>query len=341
MWSLLGLFLVPILAFLGEPYTHDEYENESHIDLLWRGYKQKFSKNYSPREEVLRKRYFLRAYRAIHKQNDYGMEKGLRLDFNQFSDFNEEEMSKRLGYKMSRVQLVQIKKEGNVWAEPMNVKVPDAIDWRDKGYVTDVKNQGQCGSCYAFSATGALEGQVKRMTGKLFELSEQNIVDCSSNYGNDGCDGGLMSYAYKYIAANGGIDTEDSYPYEAAKETCSFNNDTIGADDSGYTVIKSGDEEALKLAVATMGPIAVAIEVTKSFFHYSEGVYYDKKCSHELNHGVLVVGYGTEEDGGDYWIVKNSWGKEWGNEGYIWMARNRENNCGIADMPIFPNYKAV
>jgi cathepsin L len=146
------------------------------------------------------------------------------------------------------------------------------LDWRDKGYVTPVKDQGQCGSCWAFSATGSLEGQNFRVTSKLVSLSEQNLVDCSREQGNFGCSGGLMDRAFQYIQVNNGIDTEPSYPYEAVEGQCRFTTADVGATDTGFTNIKKKDENALEQAVAIVGPISAAIDASHSSFQlYKQG----------------------------------------------------------------------
>uniref|UniRef100_A0A3P9B5E1 Cathepsin L.1 n=1 Tax=Maylandia zebra TaxID=106582 RepID=A0A3P9B5E1_9CICH len=286
-------------------------------DLEFHAWKLKFERSYhSPSEEAHRRQIWLNNRKFVLVHNilaDQGL-KSYRLGMTYFADMENEE------YKL-----------------PEGTDLPDTVDWRDKGYVTDVKDQKQCGSCWAFSATGSLEGQHFRKTGKLVSLSEQQLVDCSGDYGNMGCMGGLMDYAFQYIQANGGIDTEESYPYEAEDGKCRYNPDNIGATSTGYTDVSQGDEDALKEAVATIGPVSVGIDASQmSFQFYESGVYNEPQCSSsELDHGVLAVGYGTE-DGNDYWLVKNSWGLEWGDKGYIKMSRNKSNQCGIATAASYP-----
>jgi len=226
---------------------------------------------------------------------------------------------------------------GKKFQSLLGFTAPDSVDWRTQGYVTPIKDQGQCGSCWAFSAVASLEGQNFKKTGKLVSLSEQNLVDCSTAQGNQGCNGGLMDQAYEYIKTNNGIDTEASYPYKAVDQACKFDAANIGATVTGYTDIPSGDETALTNAIATIGPIAVAIDASHlSFQLYRKGVYHELLCSSKnLDHGVTAVGYGVES-GKDHYIVKNSWGEIWGEKGYILMSRGRNNNCGIATSASYP-----
>ncbi|MCP9260009.1 Cathepsin L1 [Dirofilaria immitis] len=191
-----------------------------------------------------------------------------------------------------------------------NSRLPEKIDWRIKGAVTPVKDQGNCGSCWAFSSTGALEGQYHRRTGHLVSLSEQNLLDCSESYGNFGCDGGLMDYAFDYIKANDGIDSEASYPYEAKEGKCRYSNRTRILTDSGEVDLPEGDEEALQ----------------KRYFSH------DNCSMEELDHGILVVGYGSEK----YQERITLWGDDWGENGYFRLVRNKDNMCGIASAASYP-----
>jgi len=218
----------------------------------------------------------------------------------------------------------------------------DTVDWRTKGAVTPIKNQGQCGSCWAFSTTGSTEGAHFLAKGALVSLSEQNLVDCSTAQGNEGCNGGLMTQAFEYIEI-AGIDTEASYPYKAQGPlTCKFKASDVGSTLTGYVNVQSGSEADL-VAKITLGPTSVAIDASHSSFQlYKSGIYYEAACSPtQLDHGVLAVGYGTTSASAhnEYYIVKNSWGTDWGMAGYIEMSRNRNNNCGIATMASLPSDK--
>jgi cathepsin L len=213
----------------------------------------------------------------------------------------------------------------------------ETVNWVTKGAVTHIKDQGQCGSCWSFSTTGSTEGAHFLATNNLVSLSEQNLMDCSKAEGNQGCNGGLMDDAFQYIIKNKGIDTEASYPYQTATTyNCRFSTANVGATISSYKDVTSGSESALQTAVNSR-PVSVAIDASHNSFQlYTSGVYYEPQCSStSLDHGVLVVGYGTDGSS-DYWLVKNSWGTSWGLSGYIWMARNRNNNCGIATSASYP-----
>jgi len=324
--ALFALFVVASAANRG-PFNPD-------LDAHWENFKKAFGKTYNGREEVARRFIWEQNVAKIVHHNlqaDVGIH-SFKRGLNEFADMSHEEFVRtHNGYRRTG------KSNASVFVEPSNVVLPDTVDWRNKGLVTPVKNQGQCGSCWAFSTTGSLEGQHKKKTGNLVSLSEQNLVDCSGDEGNQGCEGGLMDSAFEYIKRNGGIDTEASYPYTAQDGSCHFKKSDVGATVTGYVDIPSGDEDALKKAVATVGPISVAIDAShESFQTYDNGIYDEPECSSDqLDHGVLVVGYGTE-DGNDYWLVKNSWGKTWGMKGYLKMSRNKNNQCGIATQASYP-----
>jgi len=269
------------------------------------------------------------------EQHNKLLGKRFTMKINRFSDLTAAEYQERNGYQWKNHNRTSTK--ASTFLAPCNIELPAQVDWRTRGYVTPVKNQGQCGSCWAFSTTGSLEGQMFKKTGQLVSLSEQQLLDCSGSYGNQGCNGGLMDQAFEYIQANGGIDTESSYSYEMRQGQCRFNQANVFGCVTGHQDISRGSEAQLQQAVATQGPVSVAIDASHSSFqHYYTGVYDEPNCSQSrLDHGVLVAGYGTE-DGQDYWLVKNSWGTGWGDAGYIKMSRNRNNQCGIASSASYP-----
>jgi C1A family cysteine protease len=216
---------------------------------------------------------------------------------------------------------------------------PSTIDWRTKGAVTSVKDQGQCGSCWSFSSTGAVEGAWAISKGQLTDFSEQELVDCATgiSYGSHGCNGGQMEGAFKFVIENGQC-TLSSYPYTAKDGTCQ--KCSAVAHISSCSDVKPNDQLSLKAAVAQQ-PVAVAIEAdTRYFQSYSGGILDSASCGTSLDHGVLAVGYG-EENGQKYWLVKNSWGTTWGDKGYVKIARSDSTNdagiCGIAMDPSFPS----
>lgn len=237
-----------------------------------------------------------------------------------------------------------------LWSEPQNCSATqgnflssngphvDSIDWRKKGnYVTDVKNQGGCGSCWTFSTTGCLESVTAIATGKLVPLSEQQLVDCAQDFNNHGCNGGLPSQAFEYIMYNKGVMTEDDYPYTAMDGTCKYKPERAAAFVKEVMNITAYDEMGMVDAVATRNPVSFAFEVTSDFMHYQQGVYTSTEChstTDKVNHAVLAVGFG-EEKGVPHWIVKNSWGSSWGIDGYFLIQRGK-NMCGLAACSSFP-----
>ncbi|XP_056283188.1 cathepsin L.1 [Pseudoliparis swirei] len=310
-------------------------------DLEFHAWKLKFARSYnSMAEDLQRKEIWLANRRHVLVHNimaDQGI-KSYRLGMTYFADMENEEYKRLISQGCLLSFNTSLPHHGSAYLRLLEGgDLPNTVDWRDKGFVTAVKDQKQCGSCWAFSTTGSLEGQNFRKTGTLVSLSEQQLVDCSGDYGNMGCNGGVMDAAFMYIKANGGIDTEDSYPYEAEDGQCRYNPANVGATCSGYVDVQQGDEAGLKEAVATIGPVSVVIDASHmSFQLYESGVYDEPACSStQLHHAVLAVGYGTD-NGRDYWLVKNSWGLVWGDKGYIMMTRNKRNQCGIATAFSYP-----
>jgi cathepsin L len=248
-----------------------------------------------------------------------------------FADKTAVEYKQTLGYKPNSLY-GDLPKAGT--HDDVTAPAVSSIDWTTKGAVTKVKNQGQCGSCWAFSSTGGTEGQWAITTGTLTSMSEQQLVDCSKQ--NSGCNGGLMDYAFAFYEGTS-VATEKSYPYTASDGTCqsSYTTAVPRGGVTGYKDISS--ESALLNAVSTVGPVSVAIEADQSSFQYYSSGVLTGTCGTSLDHGVLAVGFGTSS-GTDYWKVKNSWGTSWGMNGYVLIERG-VNKCGIASGP--PSYPTV
>ena len=225
------------------------------------------------------------------------------------------------------------------------VSLPDYVNWVQMGGVTPVKNQGSCGSCWAFSTTGALEGARFVKTGELVALSEQNLLDC--DHVDLACNGGLMDNAFKFDEKSGGLCSEQDYPYEAKRNTvCNPSNctDVPGSIVSTFIDVPPGDADALISAIA-MQPISIAIEASQFVFQfYKTGVINDDSCGSRgsIDHGVLAVGYGTDLDSQEpYFLVKNSWGPTWGSEGYVKLGRKSKNEFGICSVLKLASFPVV
>ncbi|KAI4876596.1 hypothetical protein NFI96_034275 [Prochilodus magdalenae] len=311
-------------------------------DLEFHVWKLKFGKSYgSVEEESRRKMIWLDNLKLVLEHNllaDQGI-KSYRLGMNQFADMDNQEYQARFSGCMGPLNVTKTRSATVDLRQAEKTDLPTEVDWRRAGYVTPVKNQQKhCDSCWAFSATGALEGQIFRKIRKLISLSEQQLVDCSKDFGNNGCQRGWPHKAFEYIIYTGGLETENTYPYQAENGVCHFKPQNAMVTCRGFTLDESGDENYLQRVVATIGPISVGIDDTKPTFRlYESGVYNEPGCnSLNLNHAVLVVGYGTVDNKEDYWLVKNSWGPEWGEKGYIKMSRNNNNQCGIASYVLYP-----
>ncbi|XP_051894013.1 procathepsin L-like [Pristis pectinata] len=319
-----------------------DHKFSSALDEEWENWKLQYSKQYSEGEEINRRMIWESAMSYIEQHNrEYSLGKHtFTVAMNQFGDLTNEEFNTLMnGFRMNEAEnsTEEEAEEYDGLDDDDNeggFESSGTVDWRTKGLVTPVKNQGQCGSCWAFSATGALEGQWKKKKNQLISLSEQNLLDC--DYNSYGCRGGYMDSAFACVKRLHGINSESTYPYTAQEGDCRFQRSKVVARIRTYTQSKY-TEGRLARTVARVGPISIAIDASqRSFQFYNQGVYYDPECGYNgVNHAVLAVGYGTE-NGVKYWLVKNSWGTTWGDKGYIKMAKDRNNNCGIVNYVVFP-----
>ncbi|XP_050225494.1 vignain [Mercurialis annua] len=336
VFLILSLSLVLAIAESFDFHENELGSEESFWGLYerWRSH-HTVSKNLDDKH----KRFNVFRHNVMHVHNTNKMDKPYKLKLNKFADMtNHEFRSTYAGSKITHHRMFRGARGNGTFMYANVDSVPTSVDWRKKGAVTAVKDQGQCGSCWAFSTVVAVEGINQIKTNKLVSLSEQELVDCDIEQ-NQGCNGGLMDIAFEFIQRKGGITTEINYPYEAEDGTCNTSKENapvVSID--GHENVPENDEAALLKAVINQ-PVSVAIDAGGSDFQfYSEGVF-TGSCGTELNHGVAVVGYGTTIDGSKYWIVKNSWGAEWGEKGYIRMERgikDKEGICGIAMQASYP-----
>ncbi|KAH8410753.1 hypothetical protein KR222_004672, partial [Zaprionus bogoriensis] len=325
--------ILAVLALVGIAQSASSLRDLSMQKAEFQSFQLVHNKNYKDAAELLKRSKIFEDNKKVIDAHNARYAAGLetyQMSVNQFTDLLPSEFKEYILSKMDPSELTA--GIDYRFSPSARANIPSSIDWRAKGAVTPVKNQGNCGSCWAFSSIGTLEGRHFLATQQLVALSEQNLVDCSTE--NGGCDGGWPATALQFIKNNGGVDTEASYPYEAVQGVCRFNPSNVGATVSNVVWV-AGNEAALKVAVAEKGPISVAID-SSLLQHYSSGVFNEPSCSSEVDHGVLVVGYGSDAVGGDYWIVKNSWGTSWGEDGYALMARNRNNQCAIASYGVYP-----
>jgi cathepsin H len=317
---LISLLIVSCLGKLGSDHHFNTYLSQ-------------YAKSYSEEEYLLRREIFLETLKRIELHNS-DKERTWDMGINEFSDWTFDEFkAKRLGDPQD------CSATKGSYNPVRNVNIPTSVDWRLYNVVTPVKNQGNCGSCWSFSTTGALESHWALTTGTRPppELSEQQLVDCAGAFKNYGCDGGLPSQAFEYIKYAGGLTSESQYPYTGKDGQCQTNHPVVAYANGGSHNITLYDEDSLVQAIAENGPVSIAFEVVNGFQNYKSGIYSSTVCSNlpnEVNHAVLAVGYGVSGNQ-LYYIVKNSWGESWGDKGYFLIKRG-VNMCGLADCASFP-----
>jgi KDEL-tailed cysteine endopeptidase len=341
-------FVFAALALVDEGLTRQQHldtvaQAKANPKSTFRSWVDRLEKAYKDDVEEFERRFaiwvdnleFIHSYNADHKNHWLGLTPLADLSLDEYKQH-------ALGYRADLAPSRGLQSSQFRYA---NTKPPANIDWREQGAVTPVKNQMQCGSCWAFSTTGSVEGINQIVTGKLVSVSEQELVDCDTTR-DHGCHGGLMDFAFDWIVHNGGIDTERDYKYKAIDEQCKVDKEAryvVTID--GHEDVPAFDEASLAKAVANQ-PVSVAIEADQREFQLYAGGIFDAECGTQLDHGVLVVGYGSElnetaadNSTVDYWIVKNSWGPMWGDKGYIRLRRNIGNSagqCGVAMQASYP-----
>jgi len=304
--------------------------SESNYEFLFSRWAKEHNKVYETEDFFDRYRVFRTNLDFVMKENDKNLTYTLAM--NEFGDLTWDEFKAlRMGYQPDKASSeVRALNEFPLFDKLVGDDIAAAVDWRTSNIVTPVKDQGACGSCWAFSATGAFEGAYAQVHNQLLSFSEQQLVDCSGPQGNNGCGGGLMDRAFQYWEKNKAC-LEGDYPYTAKNGVC--RTTCVGvASVAKYMDIPRG--EANLLNAVNIGPISVAIEADQSSFQFYQRGVFAGPCGQNLDHGVLLVGYG-DEAGVPYWIVKNSWGNRWGEAGYIRIQRN-QNLCGIANEASYP-----
>ncbi|KAF1892385.1 hypothetical protein Lal_00010850 [Lupinus albus] len=325
------IFCVCVILCLSSYSAMSQTFNESSVAEIYEEWMIQYERSYANDiEKEKRLKIFKENLEYIEKFNN-NANKSYKLGLNQFSDLTKDEfIASYTGlntyFNISR----QTSFSSNI--EPSKVyHIPRSIDWREKGAVTNVRTQGACGTCWASAGLGAVEGYIKIKTGKLVSFSVQELVDCTKI----GCDGAYVIDGYKYIIANHGIATEESYPYTEVVGTCQHNK-TRTAQISRYITVPPNDEQQLLRAVSKQ-PVATHISVNGDWSAYKEGVF-TGPCGTNLIHAVTIVGYGATKEGIRYWVIKNSWGPNWGEGGFMRIQRGISDKRGLCGMAMWPTY---
>lgn len=329
-----------LLAALLATATAANVQPREYYEKMFFEHMQQFGLKFADGKEFIKRlEIFASNVDAIEKHNA-DKTQTFKMGLNQFTHLTFDEFIDATRIGGVRPPYLRRSSDNKVFEAKEGVANPTSVDWVAAGAVTDVKNQGQCGSCWSFSTTGALEGAYQIKTKNLVSFSEQELVSCDTT--DAGCNGGWMDDAFTYIKNAGGLTTEADYPYTSAAGTtgtCNKSkiNPVSGSQVTSYTDVKAGSVTSLETAVAQQ-PVSIAIQANQVAFQaYSSGVL-TGKCGQRLDHGVLVVGYGTDaETGLDYWKVKNSWGPTWGEGGYIRILKSSDDLCGVLDAASFPS----
>lgn len=343
--------LTIVLLIIGERKCYCSLkiiDNES----LWTRFKGAFNKTYEDGVENSRRASLFKKTVEDVVLNNYMYDKNLtsyKMGLNKFSDVDREKIARQLKNINRRSQST----EGGIYyglSEKIS-NLPREFDWRNFNFNTKVRDQGECGSCWAITVAGALEAQGYWYNRKNVELSPQELVDCSRK--DFGCNGGWFETAFEYIAnkPDQWLSKESHYAYASRQQECDTNarrSNTCEQDTNLYKLKCTGskqlpydNEEALKEAVIISGPVPVAIHVTQDLYMYSSGVFVDQSCvKTALNHAVLLIGYGEDNRSGlKYWTIKNSWGEDWGDGGYFKLLRG-SNMCGVASYAVIPTIES-
>ncbi|XP_017758137.1 PREDICTED: cathepsin L1-like [Eufriesea mexicana] len=299
------------------------------LDEYWNSYKIRYNKSYSGNLETNRRMTWEENLITIYKHNMMAAagHHSYTLKDNHIADLGTRQYIREM-VKLIPSRKRRVSKETMVGASLHDPRrIAPRLDWREAGFQTNPENQKDCGSCYAYSIAGSIQGQIFKQTGMLIPLSEQQLIDCSTSTGNLGCSGGSLRNTLRYLEKAKGLMAEIHYPYKGQQGACHFKEDLSVVNITSWAVLPARDEKALEAAVATIGPIAASVNASpKTFQLYHKGVYDDELCSSDMvNHAMLIVGYTPTE-----WILKNWWGDEWGENGYMRLAKNK-NRCGIAN----------
>ncbi|KAG7353563.1 peptidase C1A, papain family protein [Nitzschia inconspicua] len=329
--------------------------------MMFRSWADTHDKEYTTEEEAMdRLKIWMENHERMEAHNNQVPKPSFTLGHNEFSDMTNDEfqqrfrlgiysnteaqMAKKQAQKLVNSDAASASKMARHLEEINPLDLPEQVNWVALGGVTPVKNQGACGSCWAFSTTGALEGAKFVHTGELVSLSEQNLLDC--DHTDMGCSGGLMDNAFKFDEKTGGLCSEEDYPYKAKQGRVCLTNctDVPGTIVSTFYDVPPGNTQTL-MAALSMQPISVAVQANQFVFQfYKTGVLTDDSCGKagDLDHGVLAAGYGTDSETGEpYFLIKNSWGDKWGENGYIRMSRKSKNQYGMCALLKMASYPEV